>query len=117
MNPLSAWTFYRRHKQRTALLLGIICAGTVGLYLLSALSLAIFYTPDLMAVVIAVVIGVINQIALAKRLPEFGILHATGYSKKWLTLAIHPAHPHRSARRHQRHDWPDTVQARPRVHH
>jgi ABC-type lipoprotein release transport system permease subunit len=46
MNPLSIWTFYRRHRQRTALLLGIICAGAIGLYLLGALSLAIFYTPD-----------------------------------------------------------------------
>lgn len=46
MNPLSAWTFYRRHKQRAALLLSIICASTIGLYLLGALSLAIFYAPD-----------------------------------------------------------------------
>ena len=25
MNPLSTWTFYRRHKRRAALLLGLIC--------------------------------------------------------------------------------------------
>lgn len=45
MNPLSPLTYYRRHRQRTALLFGIICAGTAGLYLLGALSLAIFYVP------------------------------------------------------------------------
>ncbi|MCP4539672.1 MAG: hypothetical protein GY832_21250 [Chloroflexi bacterium] len=46
MNPLSTWTFYRRHKRRATLLLSLICAGTIGLYLLSALALAIFFTPD-----------------------------------------------------------------------
>jgi ABC-type antimicrobial peptide transport system permease subunit len=46
MNPWSPLTYYRRHRRMTALLFSIICAGTVGLYLLGALSLAIFYTPD-----------------------------------------------------------------------
>jgi ABC-type antimicrobial peptide transport system permease subunit len=33
---------------------------------------------------LSLVFVVINQIANAQRLPEFGILHATGHSKKWL---------------------------------
>jgi ABC-type lipoprotein release transport system permease subunit len=42
----------------------------------------------ILTAVITAVIGVINQIALTKRLPEFGILHATGHSKKWLTRRL-----------------------------
>jgi ABC-type lipoprotein release transport system permease subunit len=45
MNPLSTWTFYLRHKRRAALLLGLIGLVTVGLYLLVALSWAIFIEP------------------------------------------------------------------------
>ena len=45
MNPLSPWTFYRRHKQRAMLLLGLIALVTVGLYLLVALSWAMFVEP------------------------------------------------------------------------
>jgi ABC-type lipoprotein release transport system permease subunit len=37
MNPLSAWTFYRRHKRRAALLLSLISLVTAGLYLMGAL--------------------------------------------------------------------------------
>jgi ABC-type lipoprotein release transport system permease subunit len=37
MNPLSTWTFYRRHKRRAALLLGLIGLATAGLYLAVAL--------------------------------------------------------------------------------
>ncbi|MEJ2352643.1 MAG: hypothetical protein P8Y03_22890, partial [Anaerolineales bacterium] len=45
MNPLSTWTFYLRHKRRAALLLGLIGLVTVGLYLMVALSWAIFIEP------------------------------------------------------------------------
>jgi ABC-type lipoprotein release transport system permease subunit len=45
MNPLSAWTFYRRHKRRAALLLGLTSLVTAGLYLMVALSWAIFVEP------------------------------------------------------------------------
>ena len=45
MNPLSAWTFYRRHKRRAMLLLGLIALVTIGLYLLAALSWAMFVEP------------------------------------------------------------------------
>jgi len=45
MNPLSVWTFYRRHKRRAVLLLGLISLVTVGLYLMVALSWAIFVDP------------------------------------------------------------------------
>ena len=45
MNPLSAWTFYRRHKRRAALLLSLISQVTAGLCLMVALSWAIFIEP------------------------------------------------------------------------
>jgi ABC-type lipoprotein release transport system permease subunit len=45
MQPLSLLTYYRRHKGHTALLLGIITLVTVGLYLMVALSWAIFVEP------------------------------------------------------------------------
>jgi len=45
MNPLSVWTFYRRHKRRAALLLSLISLVTAGLYLMVALSWAIFIEP------------------------------------------------------------------------
>jgi hypothetical protein len=45
MNPLSAWTFYRRHKRHAALLLSLISLVTVGLYLMVALSWAMFIEP------------------------------------------------------------------------
>ena len=45
MNPLSTWTFYRRHKQRAALLLGLIGLVTAGIHLMGALSWAIFVEP------------------------------------------------------------------------
>lgn len=38
----------------------------------------------IVAAALALVIVVVNQIANAKRFPEFGILHATGFSKQWL---------------------------------
>jgi len=51
----------------------------------------IFGIVDLVvAVVIALVVGMINQIAQTKRLGEFGLLHAIGHGKnrliRWLTL-------------------------------
>ncbi len=45
MNPLSVWTFYRRHKRRAALLLSLISLVTTGLYLMAALSWAVFVEP------------------------------------------------------------------------
>jgi ABC-type lipoprotein release transport system permease subunit len=45
MNPLSALTFYQRHKRRTVLLLALIGLATAGLYLMVALSWAIFVEP------------------------------------------------------------------------
>jgi ABC-type lipoprotein release transport system permease subunit len=45
MNPLSAWTFYRRHKRRATLLLGLIGLVTAGLYLAVALLWAIAVEP------------------------------------------------------------------------
>ncbi len=45
MNPLSLWTFYRRHKRRAAMLLSLISLVTAGLYLMGALTWAIFTEP------------------------------------------------------------------------
>ncbi len=45
MNPLSTWTFFRRHKRHTALLLSLISFVTVGLYLGVALLWAISVEP------------------------------------------------------------------------
>ena len=45
MNPLSAWTFYRRHKRRAALLLSLISLVTAGIYLMVALVWAVFIEP------------------------------------------------------------------------
>ncbi|NIN95390.1 MAG: hypothetical protein GTN93_24255, partial [Anaerolineae bacterium] len=45
MNPLSTWTFYRRHKRRVALLLGLFGLVTAGLYLAVALLWAISIEP------------------------------------------------------------------------
>ena len=39
MNPLSAWTYVRRHRQRSALLCGLIGLVTLGLYLVITLVL------------------------------------------------------------------------------
>jgi ABC-type lipoprotein release transport system permease subunit len=38
----------------------------------------------IVAIAFAFVIVVVNQLANARRLPEFGILHATGRSRRWL---------------------------------
>jgi ABC-type lipoprotein release transport system permease subunit len=45
MNSLSIWTFYRRHKRRAAVLLGLTSLVTTGLYLMGALTWAIFTEP------------------------------------------------------------------------
>ena len=45
MNPLSNWTFLRRHKRRAALLLSLIGLVTAGLYLAVALLWAISVDP------------------------------------------------------------------------
>ena len=45
MNPLSSWIFYRRHKRRAAVLLGLISLMTAGIYLMGALGWAIFLEP------------------------------------------------------------------------
>jgi ABC-type lipoprotein release transport system permease subunit len=49
MNPLSAWTFYRRHKRHVALLLTLSIVVTVGLYSLVALVWGVFVEPGRMA--------------------------------------------------------------------
>jgi ABC-type lipoprotein release transport system permease subunit len=38
----------------------------------------------LVAVVVALVVGVINRIALTRRLPDLGVLHALGRRRRWL---------------------------------
>jgi len=45
MNPLSTWTFYRRHKGHAALLLGLSIVVTIGLYSLVALVWGVFVEP------------------------------------------------------------------------
>jgi ABC-type lipoprotein release transport system permease subunit len=45
MSALSAWTFYRRHKRRGALLLSLISLVTAGLYLMGALVWGVFVEP------------------------------------------------------------------------
>ena len=45
MNPLSALTFYRRHKRRAALLLSTVGVVTAGIYLMVALIWAMFIEP------------------------------------------------------------------------
>lgn len=45
MNPLSPWTFFRRHKRRASLLLGLFGLVTAGLYLIVALLWAITVEP------------------------------------------------------------------------
>ncbi len=42
MNPLSLWTFCRRHKRQAVLMLSLISLVTAGLYLMGALTWAIF---------------------------------------------------------------------------
>ena len=49
MNPLSTWTFYRRHKGHTALLLSLSIVVTVGLYSLVALVWGVLVEPARMA--------------------------------------------------------------------
>jgi ABC-type lipoprotein release transport system permease subunit len=45
MNPLSAWAFYRRHKRQAVLLTSFFGLTTLGLYLMGALSWALFVEP------------------------------------------------------------------------
>jgi ABC-type lipoprotein release transport system permease subunit len=45
MSALSAWTFYRRHKRRSVLLLSLISLVTAGLYLMGALVWGVFVEP------------------------------------------------------------------------
>jgi ABC-type lipoprotein release transport system permease subunit len=49
VNPLSAWTFYRRHKRHVALLLTLSIVVTVGLYSMVALVWGVFVEPGRMA--------------------------------------------------------------------
>ncbi|OIO91569.1 MAG: hypothetical protein AUK03_10925, partial [Anaerolineae bacterium CG2_30_64_16] len=42
----------------------------------------------LVAAIVALVIGVVNQIAMTQRLPEFGLLHAIGYSRRRLSGGV-----------------------------
>lgn len=49
MNPLSSWTFNRRHKRQAALLLGLITLVIATLYLMGALVWAVFVEPGRLA--------------------------------------------------------------------
>jgi ABC-type lipoprotein release transport system permease subunit len=42
----------------------------------------------LVTVAMLFVIGIVNRLAITRRLPEFGILHAAGHSKSWLTRRL-----------------------------
>ena len=42
----------------------------------------------IVAVAVALVIGAVNHIAFTRRIPEFGILHAAGHSRHWLTRRL-----------------------------
>jgi ABC-type lipoprotein release transport system permease subunit len=41
---------------------------------------------SVIAVVAAIAVGILNYIFFAQRLEEFGMLHATGHSRRWLVL-------------------------------
>jgi ABC-type lipoprotein release transport system permease subunit len=45
MNPLSVWTFYRRHKRRAFLLLSVSTLVTVGIYVMVALIWGVYVEP------------------------------------------------------------------------
>ena len=45
MNPLSVWTFYRRHKRRASLLLSLSILVTAGIYLMGALLWGVYMEP------------------------------------------------------------------------
>ena len=45
MNPLSVWTYYRRHRPRAALLFGASLLTTVGIYLMAALMWNLYVEP------------------------------------------------------------------------
>jgi ABC-type lipoprotein release transport system permease subunit len=47
-------------------------------------------TPFIVLVTLAItlVVGVINRIAFTRRVPEFGMLHAAGHSRQWLTRRL-----------------------------
>ncbi len=45
MNPLSVWTFYRRHKQRAFLLLSVSLLVTAGIYLMAVLIWGVYVEP------------------------------------------------------------------------
>ncbi len=49
-----------------------------------------FFIPVVLLITLAItlVIGAINQIAFARRLPEFGTLNAAGYSQAWLARRL-----------------------------
>jgi ABC-type lipoprotein release transport system permease subunit len=49
MNPLSAWTFYRRHKRHAAVLLSLSIVVTLGLYSMVALVWGVFVEPPRLA--------------------------------------------------------------------
>jgi len=49
MNPLSTWTFYRRHKRHATLLLSLSIVVTIGLYSMVALVWGVFVEPARLA--------------------------------------------------------------------
>ena len=46
MNPLSSFTYYRRHKRRALMLTALLALAVMGLYLLVGLMQESFITPD-----------------------------------------------------------------------
>lgn len=42
----------------------------------------------IVAAAVALSVGAANRIAFARRIPEFGLLHAAGYSRRWLTCHL-----------------------------
>ncbi len=54
----------------------------------SGLYLAFGLLNSIVALVVALIVGVINRIALAQRVGEFGLLHALGRHKSWLVRRL-----------------------------
>ncbi len=49
MNPLSSWTYYRRHKAQASILLGLSIMVTIGIYSMVALVWGVFVEPARMS--------------------------------------------------------------------
>jgi ABC-type lipoprotein release transport system permease subunit len=51
-------------------------------------ALLVFPIAVFAALAVTIIVGVANRMALTQRLSEFGILHAAGHSKRWLTRRL-----------------------------